>query len=110
MAFIAVRSPQHVAAQSGTVTYTHTAALNTEFSPEMDQFPGMEQFKDMIPSSVTNAYVLDFNETLSSMRLLEEEEEGTKNPGNKTPSVDRAIKMMISFFPGSSDSGGSGPQ
>ncbi len=110
MAFLVVRSPQHAEAQSGTVTFTHTVALNIEFPPEMDQFPGMEQFKDMIPSSVTNAYVLDFNETLSNMRLLEEEEESAENPGVKTQSVDRAIKMMISFFPGSSGSGGSGPQ
>ncbi len=99
---------QHAAAQSGTVTYTHTISLDIELPPEMDQF--MEQFKDMMPSSITNSYVMDFNETLSSMRLLEEEEESAKNPGVKTQSADRALNMIFSFSPGSSGSGGSGPQ
>ena len=102
----AVRSPQHAVAQSGTVTYTHTIVLDIELPPEMDQL--MEQFKDMIPESLTSSYVLDFNETLSNMRLLEEKEEGESKSGIKKHSADRAVKMMVSFSP--SGSRGSGPQ
>ena len=54
----AVRSPQRAAAQSGTVTYTHTLVLDIDLPPEMDQF--MEQFKDMIPESITNSYGAGF--------------------------------------------------
>ncbi len=104
MAF-AVRSPQHAAAQSGTVTYTHTIVLNIELPPEMDQL--MEQFKDMIPSSVTNSYVMDFNETLSSMRLLEEKEEGASKSGFERQSASGDVSIKMSFA-GSSVSGSSG--
>ncbi len=102
MAF-AVHPSQHAAAQSGTVTYTHTVVLDFELPPEMDQL--MEQFKDMIPSSVTTSYVMDFNETLSSMRLLEEEAEGANN--SRFESAGGDVNVMISFA-GSSGSGSLG--
>ncbi len=105
MAF-AVRSSQHAAAQSGTVTYTHTVVLNIELPPEMDQL--MEQFKDMIPSSVTNSYVMDFNETLSSMRLLEEKEEGASKSGFERQSAGGDVNVKISFA--GSGSSSSAPQ
>lgn len=102
----AARSPQHAAAQSGTVTYTHTIVLDFKLPPEMDQFA--QQFKDMIPESISKSYVLDFNETLSSMRLLEEEDEGESTSATKKQGADRMVEMMVSFSP--SGSSGSGPQ
>ena len=102
----AVRPPQHAAAQSGTVTYTHTIVLDIDLPPEMDQV--MEQFKDMIPKSLTNSYVMDFNETLSSMRLIEDKENSESKSAIKKQSADRAVEMMVSFSP--SGSSGSGPQ
>ncbi len=101
MAFSAVPSQQHAAAQSGTVNYTHTIVLNIELPPEM------EQFKDMIPSSVTNSYVMDFNETLSIMRLLEEKDEDANKSGFKTRSAGGDVNIQISFA-GSSGSGSFG--
>jgi GLPGLI family protein len=101
MAF-AVRSSQHAAAQSGTVTYTSTVVLNIELPPEM------EQFKDMIPSSVTNSYVMDFNETLSSMRLIEEKEDGTNKSGFERQSASGDVNIKFSFR--GSGSSGLGPQ
>ncbi|MYJ54825.1 MAG: hypothetical protein F4096_00115, partial [Rhodothermaceae bacterium] len=91
---LAVRSPQHAVAQSGTVTYAHTIVLDIKLPPEMDQF--MEQFKDMIPESVTTSYVLDFNETLSSMRLLEDKEEGESTTGFKTRSAGGDVNIAVS--------------
>ena len=102
----AVRSAQHAAAQSGTVTYTHTIVLDIDLPPEMNQL--MEQFKDMIPESITKSYVMDFNETLSSMRLIEEKEKGENTSAIKKQSADRMVEMMVSFNP--SGSGGSVPQ
>lgn len=102
MAF-AVRPSQHATAQSGTVTYTHTVVHNIEFPPEMDQL--MEQFKDMIPSSVTNSYVMDFNETLSSMRLLEEKDEDANKSGINTQSAGGDSNIKISFAGSSGSSG-----
>ena len=103
---LAVRSPQHAAAQSGTVTYAHTIVLDIKLPPEMNQF--MEQFKDMIPESVTTSYVLDFNETLSSMRLLEDKEEGESTAGFKTRSAGGDVNIAVSFA--ASGSSGLGPQ
>ena len=103
MAF-AVRFPQHAAAQSGTVTYSHTISLDIELPPEMDQL--MEQFGDMMPNSVTNSYVMDFNETLSSMRLLEEKNEDASKSGFKTRSAGGDVNIKISFAGSSGSSGG----
>ena len=102
----AARSPQHAAAQSGTVTYTHTIVLDFKLPPEMDQL--MEQFKDMIPESVTSSYVLDFNETLSSMRLLEDEEEDESESVMKKQSAGGDVNIAVSFA--GSGSSGLGPQ
>ena len=74
---LAVHSPQHAAAQSGTVTYEHTIVLDIKLPPEMGQL--MEQFKDMIPESITKSYVMDFNESLSNMRLIEERRKAKAN-------------------------------
>lgn len=105
MTFV-VRSPQHTAAQSGTVTYTHTIVLDFELPPEMDQFA--ERFKDMIPESLTHSYVLDFNETLSSMRLLEDKEEGESTSGFRKKSAGGDVNIAVSFA--GSGSSSSGPQ